>query len=134
MHCTRCQGLMMEDQFFDLEGTQGFMWMRGWRCVNCGHAVDPVIEANHRLKALTMRARPQEEPEDKGEEVHGYVVLEQLKGNRLLSGIPVLVVTGQNPEGAEQEAREYGAVAFLQKPVKADAVIATLRGVLGQHA
>ena len=86
MHCTRCQGLMMEDQFFDFEGTQGFMWMRGWRCVNCGHAVDPVIEANHRLKALTMRARPQEVPEDKGEEVHGYVVLEQLKGNRLLSG------------------------------------------------
>ena len=69
MHCTRCQGLMMEDQFFDFEGTQGFMWMRGWRCVNCGHAVDPVIEANHRLKALTTRARPQEEPEDKGEEV-----------------------------------------------------------------
>ncbi|MEO5631614.1 MAG: hypothetical protein ABIR69_07035, partial [Nitrospiraceae bacterium] len=66
MHCRRCQGLMMEDQFFDYEGTQGFMWMRGWRCVNCGHAVDPGIEANHRLKTLTMRARPQEDPEDKG--------------------------------------------------------------------
>ena len=70
MNCTRCQGVMREDQFFDLEGTQGFMWMRGWRCVNCSHAVDPLIDANRRLKAVTMRARPQEEPEDKGERVH----------------------------------------------------------------
>ena len=46
------------------------MWMRGWRCVNCGHAVDPLIAANHRLNALTMVALPQEEPESKGAEVH----------------------------------------------------------------
>jgi hypothetical protein len=70
MNCRRCQGLMMEDQFLDFEGTQGFMWMRGWRCVNCGHAVDPLIEANHRLQEMTMLALPQEEPEYKGEEVH----------------------------------------------------------------
>ena len=64
----------------------------------------------------------------------GFVVLERLKGNRLLSAIPVIVVTGQDPEVAEQKAREYGAVAFLQKPVKADALIATIRGVLGTQA
>jgi hypothetical protein len=56
MNCPRCQGLMMEDHFFDCEGTQGFMWMRGWRCVDCGHAVDPLIDANRRLNALTMLA------------------------------------------------------------------------------
>jgi len=49
MTCVRCRGLMGEDQFFDFEGTQGFMWMRGWRCMNCGHAADPIIEANRRL-------------------------------------------------------------------------------------
>ena len=70
MNCRRCQGLMMEDQFFDCVGTQGFMWMRGWRCVDCGHAVDPLMEANRRLNALTRLARPQEGPEYKGEEVH----------------------------------------------------------------
>ncbi len=63
MECTRCQGLMVEDQFFDFEGTQGFMWMKGWRCMNCGHAADPVIEANHRLHAATVRVRPSEELE-----------------------------------------------------------------------
>ena len=70
MNCSRCQGLMMEEDFFDFEGTHGFMWMKGWRCVNCGHAVDPLIEANHRLHEMTLRALPQDEPEGEGEEVH----------------------------------------------------------------
>lgn len=64
----------------------------------------------------------------------GFVVLERLKGNRLLSAIPVIVVTVQDPEVAEHKAREYGAVAYLQKPVKADSLIATIRGVLGTQA
>ena len=63
---------------------------------------------------------------------NGFVVLERLKQNRLLSAIPVIVVTAQDPAVAEQKAREYGAFAFLQKPVKADALIATIRGALGQ--
>ena len=63
----------------------------------------------------------------------GFVVLERLKSNRLLSAIPVIVVTAQGPEVAEQKAREGGAVAFLQKPVKADELIVTIRGVLGKQ-
>lgn len=58
----------------------------------------------------------------------GFVLLERLKGNRLLSAIPVIIVTAQDAEVTEQRAREHGAVAFLQKPVKADALIATIRG------
>ena len=64
----------------------------------------------------------------------GFVALERLKSNRLLSAIPVIVVTVRGPEMAEQKAREYGAIAFLQKPVKADELIATIRGVLGKQA
>ena len=67
MECIRCQGLMVGEQFFDFEGTQGFMWMKGWRCMNCGHAADPVIEANHRLHDATVRVRPSEELEKEHE-------------------------------------------------------------------
>ncbi len=70
MECRRCQGLMVEDQFFDLEGTQGFMWMKGWRCMNCGHATDPLIEANRRLHDTTVLVRPCEEPETENEHVY----------------------------------------------------------------
>ena len=64
----------------------------------------------------------------------GFLVLERLKSHRLLSAIPVIIVTVRDPAVAEQKAQEYGAVAFLQKPVKADELIATIRGVLGQYA
>ena len=62
----------------------------------------------------------------------GFVVLERLKSNRLLSAIPVIVVTALAPEVAEHKARECGAIAYVQKPVKAEQLIATIRGVLGQ--
>jgi DNA-binding response OmpR family regulator len=64
----------------------------------------------------------------------GFVVLERLKSHRLLSAIPVIVVTVRGPEVAEQKALEYGAAAYLQKPMKADELIASMRRVLGQHA
>jgi len=67
MECIRCQGLMVEDQFFDFEGTQGFMWMKGWRCMNCGHAADALKEANRRLLEATVLVQPPEEPEKEQE-------------------------------------------------------------------
>ena len=50
MKCVRCEGLMVPDCFIDLEET-GHHWMSGWRCMNCGHVVDPVTEHNRKLKA-----------------------------------------------------------------------------------
>ena len=70
MECTRCQGLMVEDQFFDFEGTHGFMWMKGWRCMNCGHAADPVIKANHRLHEVTVLVRSSEDAENEKDRVY----------------------------------------------------------------
>jgi CheY-like chemotaxis protein len=64
---------------------------------------------------------------------NGSVVLERLKQNQLLSAIPVIVVTAQDPAVAEQRVRKSGAIAFFQKPVKADELIAAIRGVLGSQ-
>jgi hypothetical protein len=47
---------MVEDQFYDFEGTQGFMWMKGWRCMNCGCTADAVGEANRRLQNTEVAA------------------------------------------------------------------------------
>ena len=69
MKCMRCEGLMVEDHFIDLHWTGGLMWMKGWRCMNCGHVVDPLIEANHRLKAATVLTMAPEAPEDEEEDV-----------------------------------------------------------------
>lgn len=47
MTCTRCQGLMLEEQIIDMEAAYGEMWSLCSRCVNCGHRQDAVIQHHH---------------------------------------------------------------------------------------
>ena len=51
MTCTRCEGLMLAEQMIDMEGGYGEMWSRSWRCVNCGHRDDAVIQHHRQLVA-----------------------------------------------------------------------------------
>ena len=46
MTCTRCQGCMAKDHFLDLMESAESVWMTGWRCLNCGNVLDPVMERN----------------------------------------------------------------------------------------
>lgn len=52
MKCARCEGLMLEDHLMDMEDFSEGMWVSTWRCMNCGHAVDPVMVANRQRQAL----------------------------------------------------------------------------------
>jgi uncharacterized Zn finger protein len=70
MTCIRCQGLMVEDQLFDFEGTHGFMWMKGWRCVNCGRVHDSAIEQHRLAQQEKVVALPSGEPDYQDDEVH----------------------------------------------------------------
>ncbi|MBT5459755.1 MAG: response regulator [Rhodospirillaceae bacterium] len=47
------------------------------------------------------------------------------------SRLPVVVMTGNTDEKTRAQALLKGAVAFLEKPVDADRLIATLRDALG---
>ncbi len=68
MTCTRCQGLMVEDQLFDFEGSYGQMWAAGFRCMNCGHVHDPVVAQNGRPQQVKVGVS--REPDYHDEEVH----------------------------------------------------------------
>jgi len=70
MNCKRCQGLMKQHYVFDRAGTQGSMLRKGWRCVNCGHALHLLMEPNRRSQRLTGLALPQKESECEGEVIH----------------------------------------------------------------
>lgn len=70
MNCSRCSGLMVEDHFLDFEGTTGYMWMTGFRCMNCGHVYDPVIEQNRQAQREKVLVLPSGEPDYHDEEVH----------------------------------------------------------------
>ena len=52
MTCTRCQGCMAKDYFLDLMESADNIWMAGWRCLNCGNVLDPVMERNRRGQGM----------------------------------------------------------------------------------
>jgi hypothetical protein len=56
MKCERCEGLLLQDDFLDMQETGG-MWLRIWRCINCGHARDSVMVANRQHHALLMSSQ-----------------------------------------------------------------------------
>ena len=47
MRCARCGGLMVREKFEDHGGLgSSDNEYAGWRCINCGAIVDPVIAAH----------------------------------------------------------------------------------------
>lgn len=48
MGCSRCRGYMIRDSFLDLRDDTGCLQFEGWRCINCGEVVDPVVLAHRR--------------------------------------------------------------------------------------
>jgi hypothetical protein len=43
MGCPRCDNLMVEETFVDIDADTHPPSFRGWRCVLCGAIVDPLI-------------------------------------------------------------------------------------------
>ena len=60
----------------------------------------------------------------------GFLVLERLKNNCFVSHIPVIVVTACDRQVAEEKTRRLGAAGYLEKPIQADALIASVRTLL----
>ena len=70
MKCTRCQGLMVQDQLFDFDGPYGHLWATSSRCLNCGHMNDPVVEANRLSQSLKPVVVSRGEPDYQDAEVY----------------------------------------------------------------
>lgn len=52
MVCHRCSGLMVHEEFGDFAFGSGGYEPVGWRCVNCGAIVDPLIAVHQRRSPL----------------------------------------------------------------------------------
>lgn len=63
----------------------------------------------------------------------GFTVMDRLKSIARLSIVPVVVLTGRDPQGNQQRAMDSGAMAFLQKPVDNDVLLRTIREVLREN-
>ena len=51
--CSRCGGLMVTEQCFDLFSDSGHLDFLAKRCVQCGELVDSVILQNRHLRSLS---------------------------------------------------------------------------------
>ena len=61
----------------------------------------------------------------------GFLVLKRMQASNKLAHIPVIVLTAREPHENEKRALESGAMAFFQKPVENEELLASLAGVLG---
>jgi hypothetical protein len=56
--CSRCQGLMVEEELRDWAGGSGYDCFDAWRCLVCGEIVDQVIRSNRRkVKEVDLDGR-----------------------------------------------------------------------------
>ena len=70
MRCNRCKGLVVLDHFLDMMDESGHLWLRVWRCVNCGEVTDPLISLHRQAPRSAFRrllnrgpSRPSRSPE-----------------------------------------------------------------------
>jgi DNA-binding response OmpR family regulator len=61
----------------------------------------------------------------------GFIVLERLKLNTMLSNTPVIILTADESPESELKGLEAGAVAVLHKPVQNEALIAAVVSAVG---
>lgn len=54
--------------------------------------------------------------------IHGLEVFRTIRGNRLLQGLPVVVLTSSDNESDQQRCRELGALDYIYKPMNADSL------------
>jgi DNA-binding response OmpR family regulator len=60
----------------------------------------------------------------------GWVTCRQLRDNPATADIPVILLTGVDDGGLEEEARRAGATALLRKPCSADRLSETIQSCL----
>jgi DNA-binding response OmpR family regulator len=65
---------------------------------------------------------------------NGFVVMERLRSNLALMGIPIIVVTARNEDANRPMALRAGACELLQKPVMAETLLGEIRKALGRPA
>jgi len=56
MECQRCQGLMIRESCLDIQDDTGQLSFNGWKCLNCGELVDPLV-LMHRIESPTSPYR-----------------------------------------------------------------------------
>lgn len=64
----------------------------------------------------------------------GFQIMSWLSRMEEAKGVPIIIISGSEAAKFKDRALKAGAVAYLQKPVEPEDVLATVRRVLGESA
>lgn len=64
----------------------------------------------------------------------GFTIMQWMQRFQEAANIPVIIITGGDPEKFKEKAIAAGAVAFFHKPINNEEFLITVRRVLGQTA
>ena len=62
----------------------------------------------------------------------GFLIMDWLRRIDEAKHIPIIIITGGDPEKYKERSLAAGAVAFFQKPINNDELIATIRQTIGE--
>jgi CheY-like chemotaxis protein len=64
---------------------------------------------------------------------NGFTIMQWMQRFNEAAGIPVIIITGSDPEKFKERALAAGAVAFFQKPINNEEFLITVRRILGAN-
>jgi two-component system chemotaxis response regulator CheY len=65
-------------------------------------------------------------------EMNGLELIKEMKGNELLSAIPIVVITTEGSEQMMQQFLEKGAAGYIQKPFTPEDIREKLNTIIGE--
>ena len=63
----------------------------------------------------------------------GFAILRWLRNMSEDKSVPVVIISGTDPEKYKERCLQAGASAFLHKPLNMDELIATVHATLGEN-
>lgn len=72
-------------------------------------------------------------PPEVGMSWDGFKIMEWFRGRTDSGGMPVIIITGEDSPRNKERAEEVGAVAFFQKPINTEQLLATIREIEAQQ-
>ncbi len=64
----------------------------------------------------------------------GFLIMDWLKRMDEAQGIPIFIISGTDPSKYKDRAMAAGAIAYFQKPIDNDQLLAAIRQTLGEEA
>ena len=62
----------------------------------------------------------------------GFLIMDWLRRLEEAKHIPVIIITGGDPEKLKDRAMAAGAIGFFQKPINSDDLLASIRDTIGE--